>query len=67
MNSYSSHRKTYGILPLTPAIIESIQLEFALVEAPAPRARFLNFPLADDAPQSAAPRSTRTPGRRQAA
>lgn len=67
MNSSSSHRKTYGILPLTPAIIESIQLEFSLIEAPAPCARFLNFPLADEVQRSAAPRSMHQPGRRQAA
>jgi hypothetical protein len=47
MNSHSSSRKNYGILLLTPAIVEGIQLEFALIEAPAPRARFLNFPCTD--------------------
>ena len=47
MKAYSS-RKTYGILPLTPAALRGIQLEFAMIESPAPRARFLDFPLADE-------------------
>ena len=47
MKAHSS-RKTYGILPLTPAALRGIQLEFAMVESPAPRARFINFPFADD-------------------
>ena len=41
-------RKTYGILPLAPALVAALQLEFAFVEAPAPRARFLNFPCIDE-------------------
>ncbi len=58
MNS-SSSRKTYGTLPLTPAIIGGIQLEFAMIEAPAPRVRFLNFPCVDVAPTAAELRRTR--------
>jgi len=52
MKAHSS-RKTYGILPLTPAAIRGIQLEFAMVENPVPRARFINFPLANDEPATA--------------
>ena len=48
MNSKSS-RPTYGILPLTSANVREIQLGFAMIETPAPRSRFLNFPLADEA------------------
>ena len=63
-----SSRKTYGILPLTPAALRGIQLEFAMVESPAARARFLNFPLADDETVTAkAPQTMRRPGRRLAA
>ena len=43
-------RKNYGVLPLAPAFVAALQLEFAFVEAPAPRARFLNFPCIDEAP-----------------
>ncbi len=44
-------RKTYGVLPLAPAFVAALQLEFAWVEAPAPRAHFLNFPLVDEVPR----------------
>ncbi len=43
-------RKTYGILPLAPAFVAALQLEFAFVEAPTPRVRFLNFPCSDEVP-----------------
>jgi len=66
MKAHSS-RKTYGILPLTPAALRGIQLEFAMVESPAPRARFINFPLADDEAVTAEPRTTRKQERRLAA
>jgi len=49
-----SSRKTYGIFPLTPAALRGIQLEFAMIESPAPRARFFGFPLADEAAVAAA-------------
>lgn len=48
MNLHSS-RHNYGTLPLTGAVLAALQLEFAMVESPAPRARFLNFPFADEA------------------
>ena len=58
MKAHSS-RKTYGILPLTPAALRGIQLEFAMVERPAPRVRFINFPLADDEAVTVEPRTMR--------
>lgn len=62
MNLRSS-RHNYGTLPLPGAVLDALQLEFAMVESPAPRARFLNFPFADEVdgetaqrPAPAAPR-----------
>jgi hypothetical protein len=43
-----SHPKNYGRLALSATLVRSIQLEWAMIESPAPRPRFLNFPLADD-------------------
>ena len=58
MNS-TPHRKTYGTLPLSPALVRAVQLEWAMVERPSPDARFLNFPLVDDASVATATRPTR--------
>ena len=58
MNS-SFSRKTYGILPLSAEFKRGVQLEWAMVESPAPRARFLNFPLADEAPVPMPPKAHR--------
>jgi hypothetical protein len=66
MKAHSS-RKTYGILPLTPAALRGIQLEFAMVESPAPRARFINFPFVDDQAPVAAAASKRAEKRQLAA
>ncbi len=66
MNSQSS-RKTHGIRLLTPAAIRGIQLEFAMIESPAPRARFQNFPFVAHEAPGTAPASKRTEKRALAA
>jgi hypothetical protein len=52
MNSLP-HRKTYGTLSLSSALVRAIQLEWDMVERPSPQARFMNFPLADPVSASA--------------
>jgi hypothetical protein len=48
MNSNSS-RKHYGVLPLSSTTVAGLQMEWTMVESPAPqaRSRFMNFPFID--------------------
>ncbi len=45
------HRRTnYGVFNVTRQIARRVQLEWEMIESPAPRSRFLDFPLAGDTP-----------------
>jgi hypothetical protein len=45
----------YGKLPLSPTQTRDLQLEWAMIEAPTPRPRFLNFPYVDETAVTRAP------------